>query len=245
VVKLNSILIILPQTDFDPTEVALPWLVWTKAGQAVCFATETGEPATCDSVTLTGAGLPMLARSLRAKEPARQAYAAMLTDPAYQKPLRWDQACAADFAALHFPGGHAPGMRPYCESAEVQRLAREAFAAQQPVSAICHGVLPLARTGVLAGKRTTALTAAQEAIAVALTRHALPGHYRTYPESVEAEVTRLIGPDGQFTRGPLIPRYASAAAPHAGFVEQHLRYLSARWPGDAWTLALRMLDLVG
>ncbi|MFM5948433.1 MAG: DJ-1/PfpI family protein, partial [Novosphingobium sp.] len=60
--------------------------------------------------------------------------------------------------AFHFPGGHAPGMKPYCESAEVQRIAQECFTADEPVSAVCHGVLPLARAGVLAGRRTTALT---------------------------------------------------------------------------------------
>jgi len=185
---MARVLIVLPQADFDPTEVAFPWQVWHRAGHEVAFATETGGAAACDRVTLTGAGLPALARSLQAREQARAAYAAMLADPAFAHPLRWDAVKAADFAALHFPGGHAPGMKPYCESAEVQRLAREAFAAGQPVSAVCHGVLPLARAGVLAGKRTTALTAPLEGIAVALTARALPGHYRTYGESVEQEV---------------------------------------------------------
>lgn len=239
---MTAILIVLPQTDFDPTEVALPWQVWRSAGRAVAIATQTGEPASCDPVTLTGAGLPLLARSLRAKVEAREAYAAMQDDPAYRSPLRWANVHAADFAALHFPGGHAPGMRPYCESTEVQRLAREAFAANQPVSAICHGVLPLARAGVLTGKSTTALTGSQEAIAITLTSRALPAHYRTYPESVEAEVTRLIGPNGRFKRGPLWPRHATAATPEAGFVVRDGNYLSARWPGDAWTLALRLAE---
>ncbi|WP_296677701.1 type 1 glutamine amidotransferase domain-containing protein [Novosphingobium sp.] len=241
---MSRVLIILPQTDFDPTEVAFPWQVWTRAGHAVAFATETGQPAACDPVTLSGAGLPALARSLRARGKAREAYAAMIGDATYLQPLTWAAARAADFAALHFPGGHAPGMRAYCESAEVMRLAREAFGAHQPVSAVCHGVLPLARAGLLAGRRTTALTAMQENIAVALTRRALPGHYRTYPETVEAEVTRHLGAKGTFERGPLIPSFANAAAPHAGFVVQDLRYLSGRWPGDAWTLAERMLDLL-
>ncbi|MDE2436177.1 MAG: DJ-1/PfpI family protein [Sphingomonadales bacterium] len=241
---MARILIILPQSDFDPTEVAFPWEVWSGAGHAVSFATETGQPATCDPITLTGEGLPGLARSLRARPEAQEAYAAMIADPSWRHPITWAAARAGDFAALHFPGGHAPGMRRYCESGEVMRLAREAFAAHQPVSAVCHGVLPLARAGVLEGRRTTALTAMQEDIAVALTRRALPGHYRTYPETVEAEVTRLIGPAGRFARGPLIPRYANAKAPDVGFVEQDLRYLSARWPGDAWTLAVRLLDLL-
>ncbi|MFC0590627.1 type 1 glutamine amidotransferase domain-containing protein [Novosphingobium aquiterrae] len=241
---MARILIVLPQSDFDPTEVAFPWKVWTEAGHSVNFATETGQPGTCDPITLTGEGLPGLAKSLRARPAARAAYAAMIADPDYRRPITWAAARASDFAALHFPGGHAPGMKRYCESGEVHRLAREAFAASQPVSAICHGVLPVARSGALSGRRTTALTAVQEGISVALTQRALPGHYRTYGESVEAEVIRLIGPGGGFERGPLILRYADSTAPHVGFVVQDLRYLSARWPGDAWTLAERLLDLL-
>ena len=239
---MARILIVLPQTDFDPTEVAFPWLVWTRAGHQVVFATETGEPAACDPVTLTGQGLPRHARSLRAREEGIAAYAAMAGSDAFLHPVRWGEARAADFAALHFPGGHAPGMRPYCESAEVQRLAREAFAANQPVSAVCHGVLPLARAGVLDGRRTTALTKPMEGIAVVLTNRVLPGHYRTYPESVEHEVRRRIGPRGRFERGPLVPRFASATSPWSGFVVEDGNYLSARWPGDAWTLALRLAE---
>ena len=109
---------------------------------------------------------------------------------------------------------------------------------------MCYGVLPLAHTGVLKKRRTTALTAPLEGIAIMLTAHALPGHYQTYPESVEHEVHRLIGPAKRFERGPLLPRYANAEAPQAGFVVRDGAYLSARWPGDAWTLALRLLDLV-
>ena len=241
---MPKILIILPQTDFDPTEVALPWLVWASAGHDVCFATETGQPASCDPITLSGAGLPIVASSLKCRLEGEAAYATMIAAPRYKKPLTWAKACAADFAALHFPGGHAPGMKPYCESGEVQRLAKEAFAAKQPVSAICHGVLPLARAGVLKGRRTTALTHMMEEIAVRLTARALPGHYRTYALSVEDEVRERIKPGGRFERGGLFPRYAGSKSPLAGFVLRDGNYLSARWPGDAWTLALRMNDLL-
>ncbi len=241
---MARILTILPQTDFDPTEVAFPWLVWKAAGHAVVFATETGSPAACDPVTLTGAGLPALDKALRARPEARDAYAAMLGDPAYRQPLRWADARAADYAALHFPGGHAPGMRPYCESDDVHRLAREAFAADQVVSAICHGVLPLARAGVLAGRQTTSLTGIMEQFSILVTSRALPGHYRTYPESVETEVRRSTGPTGNYERGPVFLRYAAARSAEAGFVVQDGNYLSARWPGDAWTLALRMNELL-
>ncbi len=241
---MARILIILPQIDYDPSEVALPWLVWTKGWHEVCFATETGQPATCDPVTLMGASLPLLARTLKARTEARDAYAAMLADENYNRPLSWAKVRVGNFDAVHFPGGHAPGMRPYCESGEVQRIAQEAFSADKPVSAICHGVLPLARAGVLTGRRTTALTEPQENLAVQLTRRALPGHYQTYPETVETEVKRLIGLGGIFERGPLIPRYAGRHSPEVGFVVQDGNYLSARWPGDAWTLALRLAELL-
>ena len=241
---MAKVLIILPQTDFDPTEVALPWLVWTSAGHDVCFTTETGGPAACDPITLSGAGLPIVASSLKCRLEGEAAYATMIAAPRYKKPLTWAKASAANFTALHFPGGHAPGMRAYCESAEVQRLAKQAFAAKQPVSAICHGVLPLARAGVLKGRRTTALTHMMEEIAVRLTSRALPGHYRTYEMSVENEVRERIKPGGRFERGGLFPRYSGSKSPNAGYVLRDGNYLSGRWPGDAWTLALRMNDLL-
>lgn len=241
---MARILIILPEFDYDPSEVALPWLVWSQAGHEVCFATESGQPAYADPITLTGEGLPLIASSLKARMEAEAAYATMIAAPHFKKPVKWAKARAGDYAALHFPGGHAPGMKSYCESAEVFRLGKEAFAANQPVSAICHGVLPLARAGLLKGKRTTALTHIMEEIAVRLTAKALPGHYRTYPISVETEVRQRIGKTGKFERGGLFPRYAGSKAPNAGFVVQDGNYLSARWPGDAWTLAVRLGELL-
>lgn len=237
---MAKILIILPAADYDPTEVALPWLVWSEAGHSITFATADGRPSYADPVTLTGAGLPMLAATLKARMEAEAAYARMIASADFAKPIRWAKAGAKHYGALHFPGGHAPGMKSYCESPDVFRLAREAFAINLPVSAICHGVLPLARAGVLKGKRTTALTHIQEEIAVRLTNRALPGHYRTYPVSVEDEVRQRIGKTGKFERGPLFPRYAGRKRPNAGFVVQDGSYLSARWPGDAWTLAVRL-----
>ena len=241
---MAKILIILPDSDYDPSEVALPWLVWCQAGHEVCFATQSGKPTYADPITLTGEGLPVLAASLKARMEAEAAYAAMIAAPHFNKPTTWARAHANSYDALHFPGGHAPGMRSYCESAQVFRLAREAFAAGQPVSAICHGVLPLARAGVLKGRRTTALTHIMEEIAVRLTAKALPDHYRTYPISVEAEVRQRIGKQGKFERGGLFPRYAGSKAPDSGFVVQDGNYISARWPGDAWTLAVRLNELL-
>lgn len=238
---MAHILFILPQSEFDPTEVAVPWRAWSDAGHQVTFATETGAAAVCDQVTLTGEGLPLLARSMMARAENCALYEEMKQSAAYRVPLRWADARPEDYDAFHFPGGHAPGMKPYLESPEVQSIARSAFAANKPVSAICHGVIPLARAGVLEGRKTTALNNKMEGLAVFLTRGSLGDHYRTYPESVEDEVRRLLKSPNDFDPGPLLPRFASAAKPDAGFVVEDRNYVSARWPGDAWTLAKRML----
>lgn len=241
---MARILIILPQTDFDPTEVAVPWAAWTEAGQEVVFATETGGAASCDPVTLTGEGLPAIVRSLQAHPENIALYDSMTESVEFSAPSLWSRVNTSEFAAIHFPGGHAPGMRPYLESAEVQRIAREAFSADIPVAAICHGVIPLARAGLLKGRKTTALTGVMEGIAVATTRHKLGTHYRTYPQSVEEEVKSALASPNDFCRGPLFPRYATRAKPRAGFVVRDGKYVSARWPGDAWTLAVELLELL-
>lgn len=244
---MTRFLILVPQRDFDPTEVAVPWAALVEAGIEPVFASETGTKAACDPVTLTGDGLPLQARSLKARADNVALYHRMAASAAFAAPLRWADVVVQDYAGVLFPGGHAPGMRAYCASAAVHRIAAEAFALDRLVVAICHGVLPLARackadgTPLLRGRRTTALTAFMEGFSILLTQRAMGDHYRTYAEKVEAEVRRAIGPDGRFETGPMLPRYATDARRDAGFVVEDGRYLSARWPGDAWTLASRMI----
>ncbi|MEQ1687211.1 MAG: type 1 glutamine amidotransferase domain-containing protein [Sphingopyxis sp.] len=241
-------LILLPQTDFDPTEVAVPWAALVEAGHDVVFASETGQAAACDAVTLSGEGLPWAARSMIARPDNAALYERMIASDAFKCPIRWTDAAMADYAAVLFPGGHANGMRPYCESAEVHRIAREAFAGGKIVAAICHGVLPLARataadgTPLLCGRKTTSLTARMEKLSIFLTKNAMGDHYQTYPLTVEAEARAALGPSGDYQAGPLFPRYATAARRTIGFVVEDGQYISARWPGDAWTLAARLCD---
>jgi protease I len=234
---MSHILILLPQTEFDPTEVAVPWKALIDARHTVTFATETGAPAICDQITLSGEGLPILAGSMKARPANRALYEAMIATQAYLHPVTWEAAKAQDYDAFHFPGGHASGMKPYLESTHVQQIAREAFAANKPVAAICHGVIVLTRAGVLKGRKTTALTGFQEGIAVFLTKGRLGDHYRTYPVSVENEVKAALTNPSDFSTGPMIPRFATQANPDAGFIVRDGNYVSARWPGDAWTLA--------
>ena len=248
---MARILVPLPLTDFDPTEVAVPWAALSDAGHNLIFATETGARAAADAKTLGRGEGPLPPASLWAHAENRALYDELVADNAFVSPVRWTDMAVIDCDAVLFAGGHGPGMRPYCESPDVQQLAVKAFATGKLVGAICHGVLPLARarrddgSPLLTSRRTTSLTALMERMSVMMTRRRLGDHYRTYSETVEAETRRAVGSAGAYLRGPLLPHYATRRRPEIGFVVEDAHYLSARWPGDAWTLARRMIDRLG
>jgi putative intracellular protease/amidase len=202
---VGSVLIPIPDRDFDPTEVAVSWQVLTRDGHTAVFATESGVPATADDVMVTGRGLdfwsaiPVLGRItvvgrfLRANADARNAYVQMLQSAEYQQPVAWTGATLDDADALLLPGGHRRrGMRSYIDSEILQRLVVEAFHRGLLVAAICHGVLLAARSvdpasghSVLYGHRTTALTWKLERSAWRISRFTRfwdPDYYRTYTE---------------------------------------------------------------
>jgi putative intracellular protease/amidase len=209
----------------------------------------------------------LVGRILRADKAARAAYAELLQDEAFGSPLHWGAARRSAFDALLLPGGHrARGMRAYLESPEVQQMAVDSFRAAKPVGAICHGVLVAARavdpvTGhsVLYGRRTTALTWSLERRAWGMTRYTRfwdANYYRTYMEepgqpwgylSVQQEVTRALADPADFMdvtkETPDRRRKTSGRArdtltdERPAWVVRDGSYVSARWPGDAFTFA--------
>jgi putative intracellular protease/amidase len=219
---MSTVLIPVPDRDFDPTEVAVSWQMLTAAGHRVVFATETGAQAVADDIMVTGRGLDiwssvpglgrvvLVGRALRANSDARAAYARLRDSPEYQHPVAWAEASVDDVAALLLPGGHrARGMRSYIDSDALHRLVIDAFRRGVMVAAICHGVLLAARavdpaTGrsVLYGRRTTALTWAFERRAWRLarvTRFWDPDYYRTYPE-VSGQSSGYMSVQSEVTR---------------------------------------------
>jgi putative intracellular protease/amidase len=283
---MARVLIPLPARDFDPSEAAVGWRVLSNAGHAISFATPDGKPAAADDMMLTGEGLdlwgaipllrklPLIGLLMRANRDARNAYAAMIADPGYSKPLRWDAVDASAFDGVLLPGGHrARGMRDYLESATLQRHVADFFEAQKPVAAICHGVLLAARSmskrtdrSVLHGYKTTALTWALENSAwkvARVTRFWDPDCYRTYLEqvgdpegymSVQQEVTRALASPADFLDVPNIdPDYRRKTSglqrdsmddARPAFVVQDRNYISARWPGDVHTFAKAFAGLL-
>ncbi len=202
---MGTVLIPIPDRDFDPTEVAVSWQVLRADGHRVVFATESGTPGQADDIMVTGRGLDfwsaipglnaitILGRMLRANKDARRAYRDMLQGAEYQHPSSWTEATLDGVDAVLLPGGHrARGMRSYIDSETLHRLVVDAFARGLKVAAICHGVLLAARSvdpatgqSVLYGRRTTALTWALERTGWRLsriTRFWDANYYRTHTE---------------------------------------------------------------
>ena len=240
---MTAVLIPIPSCDFDPTEAAVPWRTLRARGIAVVFATPDGRPGRADERILTGHGFGPLARVLMADANGRQAHAEMAASPEFLRPIAWPEARISGVRGLILPGGHAPGMRPYLESTVLQSLVASAFAACVPVGAICHGVVLAARArsaggrSVLHGHKTTALTKPMELTAWSLTCAWLGNYYRTYPTTVEDEVTAALAAPGDFLRGPRSTRRDAPGHLEDGFTVRDGQYLSARWPGDAHRFA--------
>jgi putative intracellular protease/amidase len=244
------VLVPLPDRDFDVTEVAVPWKLLTEAGHEVVFATEKGAKPAADPRLLEG----VLFGQLGAEDEPKSFYRELEAAPAFTRPVAWDDVDPDAYAAMILPGGHAPGMRQYLEGeALFPRVA--AFARSgKPMGAICHGVLVLARSkdeatgrSVLAARRTTCLPKYMEKTAWMLTAWKLGSYYRTYPEYVEDEVKRALdAPDAQFERGPrVLTKKGTRDDDAAAFVVEDGSYVSARWPGDAYLFAKKLLARLG
>jgi putative intracellular protease/amidase len=205
---MSKIVVAAASLDFDPTEVAVPWLLLAEAGHEVLFATADGKRPLPDEIMLTGEGLdpwafvPALARVrglgriLGANADARAAYARLEADDRFHSPVKFADLTASDWGGLILPGGHrARGIRPYLEDLALRRFVGAMFDAAKPVGAICHGTVVAcratsAKTGksVLFGKKTTSLTWAQEKLATRIATVARfwdPSYYRTYVEQPE------------------------------------------------------------
>ncbi len=240
---MATVLMPLPARDFDPTESGVPWKLLGERGHRVLFATPDGEPAQADPRMVDGTGLGPLKPFLAADRNGREAHAAMAASAAFRAPLRYLQINANDFDGLLLPGGHAPGMREYLESHVLHGVVSAMFDANKPVAAICHGVVLVARSlgrhglSVLHGRSTTCLLAQQELLAWSLTRAWLGDYYRTYPQTVQAEVTEALASPEDFVAGPLALLRDAPNRLGPGFALRDGNYVSARWPGDAHRFA--------
>ena len=235
---MSTVVLALPNADFDPTEAAVPWSRLCDAGHTVLFATEDGRPGACDPEMIRG----VLLGAVKATKANAALYEAMTRAEGFDAPLRYADIDPTQHDALVLPGGHAPGMRRYLESRALQAAAAVFLAAGKPVAAICHGTIVLARAKnadgepLLRGRTLTCLPKSMEWSAWAATRLTRGSYFRTYPEWVQDEVARAVG--GSVLTGSLLPSYGRP------FTVRDGNLLTARWPGDAQGFADALVSML-
>lgn len=245
------LLCLLPHADYDPTESSVPWQALQQAGIEVRFATPQGLPAYADP-RLVKIGFGLLNPVLMTRKADLQHYFTMIADEAFNNPMAYDDVDPEQFEGLMVPGGHAKGMRSLLESKSAKQIVLHFFKANKPVAAVCHGPLLLARTldpdtgrSVLHGRKVTALLAtSMELLAWAITAPWLGRYYRTYPQTVEAEVKAALASPNDFLPGPRLYQRDSAQKPQRGFVVRDGNLLTARWPGDCYRFANEWVEMV-
>lgn len=246
----KEVLIPIPLQDFDPSETGIPWRILKKSDVKIVFATPTGQVARADSRMVSGQGLGPLKKLLAADENGKIAYQEMTSSHEFKNPIKWDEIKADNFDGIILPGGHAKGMRHYLESDALQNCVVNFFDLNKAIGAICHGVVLAARskrfdgTSVLFSRKTTALLASQEMSAWFFTCAWLGRYYRTYPQTVEAEVKSVLSSQSDFLKGPLPFFRDNLENLGRGFVVRDKNYLSARWPGDAHLFSCKFLDIL-
>jgi protease I len=73
--RMATLLMPLPDSDFDPTESGVPWLTMRDHEHNVVFATPSGRTARADPKMVTGEGLGILSSPLlKADANGRSAY---------------------------------------------------------------------------------------------------------------------------------------------------------------------------
>ncbi len=236
---MAKVIVPLPDHDFDVTEVAVPWKLLREAGHDVVFATEAGATPACDPLLLTG----VVFGKLGARPEPIAFYRELEQAPEFVQPRTWSALRVGDYDALLLAGGHAPSMRQYLGSETVHAFVADFFASGKQVAAICHGVLVAARANALRGKKTTCLPKYMERAAYFSTFWRRGRYYRTYPMYVEDEVRAALDSPEHFVRGPReLSKRGTREDDSPAFVVEDGPYVSARWPGDAYLFAKKLVD---
>lgn len=233
---MKRVLIPLPDNDFDLTEVAVPWKLFSQKNYSIKFATENGNRAYCDPKLIGG----VIFGQLGAGKEAIAFYRELETKQEFLQPIKYEDIHPEEFDLLVLPGGHAHGMKQYLESKTLQRKVARFFELNKLTGSICHGSIVLARTidpltgkSVVHNRKLTGLTKFLERIAYYITFWKLGKYYRTYPAYVQDEIKSCLQDKGNFKTG------GNQFKPYV-CVDGNL--VTARWPKDAHLFAETLIS---
>jgi putative intracellular protease/amidase len=223
---MKRILIPLPETDFDITEVCIPWRLFTDRGYKIVFASESGQIAQTHKMLITGE----IFGELGDKVKAINSYREMIKSDEFMHPILFGNINVREFDMVHLPGGYAKGMRDYVGNKILQEKVAGFIKLNKIVGSIGHGGVLLVRsidqsTGkcVVHSKKMTALTNSLQRTVYHSSAWKLGDYFSTIPETVEDEVCRNLSDKRNFITGN----------PSQQLVIEDGNLVTARWPFDA------------
>jgi putative intracellular protease/amidase len=152
-------------TGFWLEELAAPYYLFKDAGAELTLASPEGGPAPLDPKSDDPDAQTEATRRFKADSAANVELATT---------ARLDSLTARDFDAVFYPGGHGPLWDLVDNEASI-RLIEEFWAANKPVSAVCHAPIALVNARdengefIVKGREVTGFTNAEEE-AVGLTK---------------------------------------------------------------------------
>jgi len=248
-----SVLIFLPEYDFDPTEVVVSWKCLTSYGINVFFTTEKANESTCDMIQMKKGGVVF--GILSASDDIKRTYKDMCKSNNFKKPILWNEVNVENFHGIILPGGHATGVKPYLESEVVREKVIQFWKLKRPIGAMSRAVLILARAkkqknnlSIIRRRSTTTFPKLFEDTAYYLTRLSHGNLFKPYEKSCEEEVCEsLEEPNIQYRKSSINPKMAKKDTlfdQSNGFVVVDKQYISSRWAGDSYTFIFKFIELL-
>jgi len=238
----KQVLMPLPSSGFDLTQVAVLWKVLTALGNCIVFATHDGKQA--EHVPLQyekGKGIPE----------AKRFYYELLKEDAFSAPLPFSSIDASSFSAVLLPGCYLPEVEEaketYLDNKELHDKIRELWDINVPVGAVAQGVLLLCRTHDSSGKsllhnrRTTSAQKYLEQAQYLLDFFSSESNQRGYSED---EVKGALQDPTLYLAGPASILQDTLYDSSSAFICVDGNYLSARSTTDIYTFAKKFADMV-
>jgi len=243
----KTVIIALPDTDFDVTQASVTWKILKSTGINVAFATEHGAKPTPNSLQLQKANFSGTMVTLHPAFEARRYFFEMEQDPSFSAPIPFSNIEPDRYAGMVVVGGHFEGVRPYLENTVLQSKILLFWKYHRPLGAIAQGILILAHAkdpatslSLLYNSKTTSYPKYLEYWSQ-YTPFWTQGPLYQIP--AELEVQQALASPLHYFPGPTSFSKDSLFTP-SGFFCQDDRYLSAGWEGDCYTFAKQFSKMV-
>lgn len=231
--RRETVVVPLPDFDFDITEVAVVYHMLKLEGFRVVFATERGNKAQ-----------PMKLKST--SWDALEFYSELDSEESFNRPIRFSNINAEEYDAIYLSGGHSSRIKPYLDSAILQSKVLNFWNMKKIIAAISYGVVLLARCkssptslSIIHNKRITTLPKYLEGVS-----GMLGSAYNVFSnDSCEEIVRAFLADQDYFEDGPInFGSKGSLYSDENGFCVEDENILTARWHGDTYNLAKKLIQ---